>query len=76
MLYELISVFKVVFYALILITILVVMTLSLLSILNEDMIFTSEVIEFKKGRFFGIIKKLVFCGIAFVCYYIMMVLIR
>jgi len=74
--YEIISVLKVVFYSLVLITILVTMTLSLLSILNEDMIFTSEVVEMRKGRLFNIMKKLALCGVAFVFYFIMMVLIR
>lgn len=73
---EIVSVLKVVFYSLILITVLVTMTMSLLSILNEDMYFSSEVVEIRKGRLFNIMKKLALCGVAFVCYLIMMVLIR
>ena len=52
------------------------MTLSMLSILNDDLVFGEGTIELKRGRLFKIFLKLAYCGITFVGYFIMMVLIR
>ncbi len=74
--YELLSLSKVVFYSLLMILILVVMSLSLLSILSEDMDFTEETITFRKGRGVRIFWKLLLCGFVLAGYFLMMVWIR
>ncbi len=74
--HELMAFVKIFSYGLLIILILLVMTISLLSILNDDMKFGEGTIELRKGRLFNIFMKLSLCGITFVGYFIMMVLIR
>ena len=74
--HEVVAVAKVVIYALSLITILVVMTIALLSILNDDMIFTEGTIEIRKGTLGKIAMKLAICGVAMVAYIILMLIMR
>ena len=74
--YELFTVGKIVFYALLMILILVVMTLALLSILNDDMEFGEGTINLRRGRVPWIVLKLGLCGLVVVGYIVMMVLIR
>ena len=74
--HELLAVSKIVFYSLLMIVILVTMTLALLSILNDDLVFGDGTIEMKKGKLIGIFMKLGFCGVVMVGYIIMMIMIR
>ena len=74
--HEVIAVSKVVIYALSLVTILVVMTIALLSILNDDMVFTESTIEIRKGTLGKIAMKLAICGVAMVAYIVMMIIMR
>lgn len=74
--HELLTVSKIVFYSLLMIVILVIMTLALLSILSEDIRFGEGTIELRKGSLISILMKLALCGITMAGYLIMMVLIR
>ncbi len=74
--HELLSVFKIVFYALLMVSILLIMTVALLSILSDDMAFSPETIEVKKGRLLNIFLKLCLCGVTMAGYVVMMVKIR
>ena len=74
--HELLSVFKIVFYALLMVSILLTMSISLLSILNDDMVFSTEMIEIKQGRLLKILLKLCLCGVIMAGYVVMMVKIR
>jgi hypothetical protein len=74
--HELMAFVKIFSYGLFMILILLVMTTSLLSILNDDMKFGEGTIELRKGRLINIFMKLSLCGVTFIGYFIMMVLIR
>ena len=76
MLYEIVTVGKIVFYALLMLLILVIMTLALLSIINDDMEFGEGTISLKPGRIPRILVKLGLCGAVLAGYIVMMVLIR
>lgn len=74
--HEVVAFLKIVLYSLLMVSILVVMTLSLLSIVNDDMEFGEGSVSIRKGRIFNILMKLGFCGIVWVGYVIMMIQIR
>jgi hypothetical protein len=74
--HELIAFVKIVSLALLMILILLVMTISLLSIMSDDMKFGKGTIELRKGRIVNIMMKLGICGVTFIGYFVMMVLIR
>jgi hypothetical protein len=74
--HEVVAVSKVVIYALSMVAILVVMSVALLSILNDDMAFTENTIEIKKGKLGKVAMKLAVCGVAMVAYIVMMIIIR
>jgi hypothetical protein len=74
--HELIAFAKVVSLALIMLIILIALTLALLSILNDDMVFGDGVIELKEGKLVNILMKLAFCGVVMIGYVIFMVVIR
>jgi len=74
--HEVVAVAKVVIYALSLIGILVVMTIALLGILNDDLVFTESTVEIRKGTLGKIAMKLAICGVAMVAYIVMMIIMR
>ncbi len=74
--HELIVFAKVVSLALIMLTILIALTLALLSILNDDMVFKDNIIELKEGKLVNILMKLAFCGVVMMGYVIFMIVNR
>ncbi len=74
--HELIAFAKVVSLALIMLAILIALTLALLSILNDDMVFNDSIIELKEGKLVNVFMKLAFCGVVMIGYIIFMIVIR
>ncbi len=74
--HELIVFAKVVTLSLIMLAILIALTLALLSILNDDIVFGDGTIELREGKLVNILMKLAFCGFVMIGYVIFMILIR
>ncbi|MEK6775512.1 MAG: hypothetical protein AABY87_01365 [bacterium] len=74
--HELVSVIKIVIYSLLMVSIILIMTVALLSILSDDMVFSQETIEIRQGKLLNIMLKLCLCGVTMVGYVVMMIEIR
>ncbi len=74
--HELLAFAKVVTLSLIMLIILIALTLALLSILNDDVVFGDGTIELKEGKWVNILMKLGFCGVVMIGYVIFMIVIR
>lgn len=74
--HELISVIKIVIYSLLMVSIILIMTVALLSILSDDMVFSQETIEIRQGKLLNIMLKLCLCGVTMLGYVVMMIEIR
>lgn len=74
--HELVSVIKIVIYSLLMVSIILIMTVALLSILSDDMVFSQDTIEIRQGKLLNIMLKLCLCGVTMVGYVVMMIEIR
>lgn len=74
--HELVSVVKIVIYSLLMISIILIMTVALLSILSDDMVFSQDTIEIRQGKLLNIFLKLCLCGVTMAGYVVMMIEIR